>query len=168
MSITLLDGILVVIMLISAILVMIRGFSREVLSIVSWIAAAVAAAGATQQAVDMTPEPEPQTANTRTASTQAAESEVIAPVSSLTRTRYVAPKYPRMAQRRNQSGWVDVVFTVSRDGSVKDVEVRNSEPGTIFVDAAKNAVEKWKFEPVIENGRVVEKRAGVRMMFALE
>ncbi|MEP4293611.1 MAG: CvpA family protein, partial [Rhizobiaceae bacterium] len=35
MSITLLDGILVVIMLISAILAMIRGFSREVLSIVS-------------------------------------------------------------------------------------------------------------------------------------
>ena len=45
MSITLLDGILVVIMLISAILAMIRGFSREVLSIVSWVVAAVAAAG---------------------------------------------------------------------------------------------------------------------------
>ena len=44
MSITLLDGILVVIMLISAILAMIRGFSREILSIVSWIAAAIAAA----------------------------------------------------------------------------------------------------------------------------
>ena len=44
MSITLLDGILVVIMLISAILAMIRGFSREILSIVSWVAAAVAAA----------------------------------------------------------------------------------------------------------------------------
>jgi membrane protein required for colicin V production len=44
MPITLLDGILVVIMLISAILAMIRGFSREVLSIVSWVAAAAAAA----------------------------------------------------------------------------------------------------------------------------
>ena len=44
MSITLLDGILVVIMLISAILAMIRGFSREIMSIVSWVAAAVAAA----------------------------------------------------------------------------------------------------------------------------
>ena len=30
------------------------------------------------------------------------------------------------------------------------------------------AVEKWEFEPVIENGTAVEKRAGVRMMFALE
>ena len=43
MPITLLDGILIVIMLISALLAMVRGFSREVLSIVSWIAAAFAA-----------------------------------------------------------------------------------------------------------------------------
>ncbi|MEL6504322.1 MAG: CvpA family protein [Pseudomonadota bacterium] len=43
MPITLLDGILIVIMLISAILAMIRGFSREVLSIVSWVVAALAA-----------------------------------------------------------------------------------------------------------------------------
>jgi len=43
MPITLLDGILLAIMLVSAVLAMIRGFSREVLSIVSWIAAAGAA-----------------------------------------------------------------------------------------------------------------------------
>ena len=43
MPITLLDGILLVIMLISAVLAMVRGFVREVLSIGSWVAAAVAA-----------------------------------------------------------------------------------------------------------------------------
>lgn len=43
MPITLLDGILLVIMLISALLAMIRGFVREVLSIAAWIAAAAAA-----------------------------------------------------------------------------------------------------------------------------
>jgi membrane protein required for colicin V production len=43
MPITLLDGILLVIMLISAVLAMVRGFVREVLSIASWVAAAVAA-----------------------------------------------------------------------------------------------------------------------------
>lgn len=43
MSITLLDAVLIVIMLISAVLAMIRGFSREVLSIVSWVVAAGAA-----------------------------------------------------------------------------------------------------------------------------
>ena len=43
MSITLLDGIVIVVMLISALLAMIRGFVREVLSIAAWVAAAVAA-----------------------------------------------------------------------------------------------------------------------------
>ncbi|MFD2236086.1 CvpA family protein [Aureimonas populi] len=43
MTVTLLDATLVVIMLISAILAMVRGFSREVLSIVSWVVAALAA-----------------------------------------------------------------------------------------------------------------------------
>ncbi len=43
MPITLLDGILVGFTLISAILAMVRGFSREVLSIASWVAAAAAA-----------------------------------------------------------------------------------------------------------------------------
>ena len=43
MPITLLDGILIVVVLVSAVLAMIRGFSREVLSIVSWLVAAAAA-----------------------------------------------------------------------------------------------------------------------------
>ena len=43
MPITLLDGLLLVIMFISAVLAMIRGFVREVLSIVTWVAAAAAA-----------------------------------------------------------------------------------------------------------------------------
>lgn len=43
MPITLLDGILLVIMLFSGVLAMIRGFVREVFSIASWVAAAIAA-----------------------------------------------------------------------------------------------------------------------------
>jgi membrane protein required for colicin V production len=43
MPITMLDGVLLLIMLISAVLAMIRGFTREVFSIASWVAAAVAA-----------------------------------------------------------------------------------------------------------------------------
>lgn len=43
MPITLLDGILIGFTLVSAMLAMVRGFSREILSIVSWIAAAAAA-----------------------------------------------------------------------------------------------------------------------------
>jgi TonB family protein len=89
-------------------------------------------------------------------------------ISSLTRTKYVAPKYPRVAERRNLSGWVDIVFTVAKDGTTKNIEIRNSEPGKTFIKAATRAVEKWEFMPIFENGIVVEQRAGVRMMFAIE
>ena len=118
----------------------------------------------TDDAGDISPEPEPQAA----AAVTAPPEPKLVPVSSLNRVRYVAPKYPRVAQRRNLSGWVDVVFTVGLDGRVENIEIRGAEPGDVFVNAARNAVEKWEFEPVVENGRLVEKQAGVRMMFALE
>jgi len=91
-----------------------------------------------------------------------------AAVSSLNRIKYVAPKYPRAAERRNQSGWVDVVFIVTTDGSVRNIDVRDSKPGDTFVNAAMKAVERWKFEPVVENGVIIEKLVGVRMIFAHE
>ncbi|NIA26444.1 MAG: TonB family protein, partial [Desulfobulbaceae bacterium] len=90
------------------------------------------------------------------------------PVSSLQRIKYVAPRYPRSAQRRGISGWVDVTFTVGIDGSVTSISVRGSNPGDIFVASATRAVEGWKFAPVIENGVAIQKRTAVRMMFALE
>ncbi len=113
------------------------------------------------------PEAQEPTVATQTP-TQAVAKRQLATISSLNRTRYVAPKYPRSAQRRNLSGWVDVVFTVGVDGTVQEIDVRNSEPGETFINAAVKAVEKWEFEPVLEGGVFVEKRVGVRMMFALE
>ena len=89
-------------------------------------------------------------------------------ISQLTRTNYVSPKYPRSAQRRNTSGWVDLGFTVGRDGSVHSIEIIDSSPGTVFDGAATKAVSQWRFDPVVENGQAVEKRAAVRMMFNLE
>lgn len=103
------------------------------------------------------------------ADTDAGESgQSLIAISDLTRTRYVAPKYPRVAERRNLSGWVDVVFTVKTDGATADIEVRDAEPDDVFVNAALRAVERWEFEPIVENGAPVEKQTGVRLMFALE
>ena len=89
-------------------------------------------------------------------------------VSSLVRTKYVAPRYPRSAQRRKLSGWVDVEFTLTLDGTVTNVDVTESTPGNTFVDAAIRAVEGWEFKPVFDDGIAVERRAAVRMMFAIE
>ncbi len=50
MPITLLDVALIVVMLVSGLLAMVRGFMREILSIIAWILAAVADAYAVFQA----------------------------------------------------------------------------------------------------------------------
>ncbi len=99
-----------------------------------------------------------------------AQTQTIVPIAAslLTRTRYVAPKYPRAAQRRRQTGWVELEFTVDFDGSVESVAVIASDPGVTFVASAVTAVEKWEFEPIMDNGTAVQKRATVRMMFAVE
>ncbi len=89
-------------------------------------------------------------------------------LSTLKRTRYVAPKYPYSAERRGISGWVDLVFTVDIDGTVRDIVVRNADPADVFDNAAISALEDWEFEPVLENGVAIQKRAAVRMLFTVE
>lgn len=119
-------------------------------------------------AAPQTESPEPQETAAAAEPPQQADEQRPVAASSLNRVKYVAPKYPRAALRRQETGWVEVEFTVDIDGSVQQVAVVNSEPGLTFVNAAVKAVEGWKFEPVVENGEVVPKRAAVRMMFAVE
>lgn len=129
------------------------------------------AAQAEQQKSEPDPAATPVAADTtavENAQPEQREVEQIVPVGSLNRTRYVAPKYPRSAERRGISGWVDVIFTVNAEGRVEDIAIRDSDPGDTFVTAAEKAVEKWEFEPVVENGAPVSKRAAVRLMFAIE
>jgi serine/threonine-protein kinase len=89
-------------------------------------------------------------------------------VNTLNRTRYIAPKYPRNAMRREITGFVDVSLTVGSDGRVYNVTVLNADPGGTFDAAAIEAVQQWRFEPVVENGQVVEKRTAVRMAFEIQ
>jgi protein TonB len=100
-------------------------------------------------------------------SAQTAEPEYV-PISSLTRTNYVVPDYPRSARRRNITGWVDISFTVTAAGTVEKVGILDSNPGGVFNDVATEAISKWRFEPALENGIPVEKRVAVRLSFDLE
>jgi TonB family protein len=92
----------------------------------------------------------------------------VVPISSLTRTNYVPPVYPRAAQRKNLHGAVEVEFTVDRNGAVTDLLVIDSNPGDTFSQAALDAVQQWRFEPVVVDGRAVEKRTAVKLHFDLE
>jgi TonB family protein len=61
--------------------------------------------------------------------------------------RYVSPKYPRAAERRRLSGFVEVAFTVNPDGSTGDFSVVNAVPNDVFNASARKAVRQWSFEP---------------------
>lgn len=88
--------------------------------------------------------------------------------SSLKRTRYVEPDYPRAARDAGTSGWVDLEFIVRADGTVANARVLSSAPAEIFDRAAVEALGKWRFEPVVRDGKAVDQRARLRMRFALE
>ena len=57
----------------------------------------------------------------------------------------VMPAYPDLAKRLKITGTVKVMVVVSSNGSLKDTKVVGGNP--ILVDAAMDALKKWKFEP---------------------
>ena len=56
----------------------------------------------------------------------------------------VAPVYPDLAKKMSISGTVKVAVVVGSNGTVKSTKVLGGHP--LLVDAAVDAVRKWKFE----------------------
>jgi protein TonB len=68
----------------------------------------------------------------------------------------VAAVYPRRALQRGIEGFVDVTFTVSKLGSVKEPKVLQASPAGIFEQAALDATLKYKYKPRVVNGEAME------------
>jgi TonB family protein len=60
----------------------------------------------------------------------------------------IMPAYPELARRMNLHGTVKVMVTVLPNGNLKDTKVMGGNP--ILVNAAMEALKKWKFEPAAE------------------
>ena len=60
----------------------------------------------------------------------------------------VAPTYPDLARRMSISGAVKVQVVVAPNGTVKNAKVMGGHP--LLVNAAMDAVKKWRFEPASE------------------
>jgi TonB family protein len=103
-----------------------------------------------------------------TAQQQRALSTNIVQAATLKRVREVPPVYPRDAERQGIKGWVDVEFTIARDGSTQDVVVRNAQPQRTFDQSAVDAIKRWRFEPVMRDGAAVPQRAAMRIRFELK
>jgi protein TonB len=79
--------------------------------------------------------------------------------------RKVEADYPQQALERMVSGWVDMEFTVAKDGTVQNAMVVESQPRRTFDSAALAAMRRWRFSPVMRDGQPVEQRASMRMRF---
>lgn len=87
------------------------------------------------------------------------------PAIPLKRTKIVTPTFPSDARKKGLSGWVEVSFLVSSNGSVQDVKVTKGEPESVFDEAAMDAVRQWKFEPPTRDGKPATQRTSIRLRF---
>ena len=68
----------------------------------------------------------------------------------------IEPEYPQRAAARGVEGYVIVEFDVSETGRVIDPRILGAEPSSVFDRAAIRAIEKWKYNPQIQNGKPVK------------
>jgi protein TonB len=79
----------------------------------------------------------------------------------------INPDYPQRALSRGIEGWVQVQFTITAAGTVKDAKVVDADPKNIFDDAALKAIARWRYNPKVQEGVAVE-RVGVQTIIRFE
>ena len=78
------------------------------------------------------------------------------------------PDYPRLARRRGIEGEVLLRVLVDIDGRPSAVAVAESSGYDVLDAAAREAVEKWRFQPARRLGSAVEATVMVPIVFRLE
>jgi TonB family protein len=79
----------------------------------------------------------------------------------------VAPKYPKEAKEEGVEGTVVLEATIAKDGTVTKTRVKK-EADPRLTKAAREAVEKWRYEPVRDaDGTIHEVLFTVTIRFAL-
>jgi TonB family protein len=77
----------------------------------------------------------------------------------------VSPSYPPTALRMRMEGSVELLATVSKDGSITHIKVISGD--TQLAKAASDAVKQWKYKPYQLNGEPVEIQTQVTVNFKL-
>jgi len=85
----------------------------------------------------------------------------------LTPVKTVEPAYPQKARAAQIEGWVELDFTVTETGEVKDIAIHAvSNPGE-FEQSAIAALAQWRYKPILRDAKPVPQRARVRIRFTL-
>ena len=77
------------------------------------------------------------------------------------------PRYPPRAQAEGVRGKVTLSFIVDAQGRVREIQVLEAVPGGVFDEAAKEAVERYRFSAGRYKGKAVNVRGRVVVRFDL-
>lgn len=77
------------------------------------------------------------------------------------------PIYPPQAKMRRIEGHVVIDFVVGENGRARSIEVVSEQPTSIFTEAAKNAIARWRFTPGTKGGKTVSARVRQKVIFSL-
>lgn len=77
------------------------------------------------------------------------------------------PRYPTESRRRREQGTVLLSVTVGVDGKVSGISVSQSSGFSRLDDAALSAVRKWRWSPIIRDGKPVMVKGVVEIPFVL-
>jgi protein TonB len=77
----------------------------------------------------------------------------------------VEPRYPAIAVQTRREGNVVLRIVIGTDGAVRDVEVVSGH--ILLVEAAVEAVWRWRYQPTLLNGEPVEVQGTVVVQFRL-
>jgi TonB family protein len=85
----------------------------------------------------------------------------------LTLVKSVQPSYPSKATASETEGWVELDFTVTTSGAVRDIAVHSTSAAGVFEEAAISALSQWRYKPVVRDALPQAQRARIRIRFVL-
>ena len=79
----------------------------------------------------------------------------------------VPPKYPLAYAKRSKEGSVQLSFTVTEQGFVKDPKVISVKGGDSFIKPSLAALKNWRYAPKFENGKAVAAQSTVQLDYRI-
>lgn len=77
------------------------------------------------------------------------------------------PRYPIESRRKREQGTVVLTLTLGIDGVVDSIAISQSSGFARLDEAARDAVRKWRWSPVVRNGQPMRVKGVVEIPFVL-
>jgi protein TonB len=79
--------------------------------------------------------------------------------------RKIQPVYPPLAKSARVQGQVEFTAIIGKDGTIQNLQLVRGHP--LLVNAAREAVEQWRYKPTLLNGEPVDVITNIIVNFTL-